>query len=73
MLPITITDLGTSAMRLVIDNTTRFFSVVGAPYTPESHFDDRCEGRGAHARRDDDPELAFAPSAATGWWPQDCR
>ena len=59
-------------MRLAIDNTTRFFSVVGAPYIPESHFDDRCEARGAHARRDDDLEAAFAPSAAAArWWPQD--
>ena len=61
-------------MRLVIDNTTRFFSVVGAPYIPESHFDDRCEGPAMHPRRDGDPEPAFAPSAAaTGWWLQDCR
>jgi hypothetical protein len=61
-------------MRVVIDNTTRFFSVVGAPYIPESHLDDRCEERTAQARRDDDPEAAFAPLAtAAGWWPQACR
>lgn len=60
-------------MRLVIDNTTRFFSVVGAPYIPESHSGDRCAERAAHARRDDDLEPAFVPSAAaTGWWPQAC-
>lgn len=59
-------------MHLVIDNPTRFFSVVGAPYIPESHSDDRCEQRGV--RRDDDLEPAFVPSAAaTGWWPQACR
>jgi hypothetical protein len=69
MLFITITDLGISAMRLVIDNTTRFFSVVGAPYIPESHLDDHCAERETHARRDDDPEAAFVPlAAATGWW-----
>jgi hypothetical protein len=59
-------------MRLVVDNTTRLFSVVGAPYIPESHFDDRCAGREAHARRDDDAEPAFALSAAAEWWPQAC-
>ena len=59
-------------MRLVIDNTTRFFSVVGAPYIPENHFDDRRAGREAHARRNDDAEAAFAPSAAAEWWPQAC-
>jgi hypothetical protein len=59
-------------MRLVIDNTTRFFSVVGAPYIPESHLDDRCAEHEKHARRDDD--AAFAPfAAAAGWWPQACR
>ena len=60
-------------MRLVIDNTTRFFSVVGAPYIPESHLDDRCAGRETHARRDNDPEAGFVPLAGTGWWPQACR
>ncbi|MBX9824173.1 MAG: hypothetical protein K2Y27_04170 [Xanthobacteraceae bacterium] len=61
-------------MRLVIDNTTRFFPVVGAPYIPESHLDDRCPEHDLHARRDDDPEAAFVPSAAAaGWRPQACR
>ena len=61
-------------MRLVIDNTTRFFSVVGAPYIPEQHLEDRCAERETHARRDDDHlEPALAPSAAAGWWLQDCR
>jgi hypothetical protein len=60
-------------MRIVIDNTTRFFSVVGAPYIPESHFDDRCDER-SHARPDDDADPALAPAtAAAGWWLQDCR
>ena len=60
-------------MRLVIDNTTRFFSVVGAPYIPESHLDDRCAEHALHARRDDEANAAFVPSAAAGWWPQACR
>ncbi|MBX9844018.1 MAG: hypothetical protein K2Z80_19630 [Xanthobacteraceae bacterium] len=48
-------------MRLVIDDTTRFFSVVGAPYIPESHLDNRCAEHDLHARRDDDPEATFVP------------
>jgi hypothetical protein len=62
-------------MRFFIDNsTTRLFAVVGAPYIPESHFEDRCEMRWATARRDDSFEagLTLSPAAA-GWWPQACR
>ena len=38
-------------MHLSIENTTRLFSVVGAPYIAESHSDDHCDERPAHARR----------------------
>ncbi|HEY5965383.1 MAG TPA: hypothetical protein VIU42_15310 [Xanthobacteraceae bacterium] len=39
-------------MQLSIENATRLFSVVGAPYIAESHSDDRCDERRAHARRE---------------------
>ena len=45
-------------MRLVIDNTTRFFTVVGAPYLPERHADTDVDGlvpprtaQGVYARK----------------------
>jgi hypothetical protein len=55
-------------MHFAIENTTRLFSVVGAPYIAESHADECCDERGAHSRRE--PE-ARAPSA--GSWLQDDR
>jgi len=53
-----------------LDNTTRFFAVVGAPYIPESHYDD--------CRDEADRDFSAAefgrgcPQAAqaTAWWPQ---
>lgn len=57
-----------------LDNTTRFFAVVGAPYIPESHLDD-C--------RDEACEQSFAAAElerkhaqttdATAWWPRICH
>jgi hypothetical protein len=58
-------------MRLLIDNTTRFFTVVGAPYIAERHYDvgSDLEPRGF-------PHTVHHTSAAsqngsTGWWLQD--
>jgi hypothetical protein len=55
-------------MHLAIENTTRLFSVVGAPYIAESHSEERCDERPAHLRRE--PE-ACATSA--GSWLLDDR
>ena len=57
-------------MRLVIDNATRFFAVVGAPYIPEHHFDagrDGAERRGSPSHAHD--VAALPPSSGSpGWW-----
>ena len=42
-------------MHLSIENTTRLFSVVGAPYIAERHAEDRCDERSAHGRREHEP------------------
>ncbi len=55
-------------MHLTIENTTRLFSVVGAPYIAESHSDECCDERGAHSRRE--PE---ACASSAGSWLQDDR
>ena len=58
-------------MRFVIDNSTRFFTVVGAPYIPERHYD-----------VGSDFELCALPhtvnhttipfqTSSTGWWLRD--
>jgi len=59
-------------MRLIIDNSTRFFSVVGAPYIAERHSDTCGEdpellipNRPAH--------LAGLPRPCAGSWLQDDR
>jgi hypothetical protein len=58
-------------MRLAIDNATRFFAVVGAPYLPERHDDRASEGR---AQRRNSYELAHLPSPApAGSWLNDGR
>jgi hypothetical protein len=55
-------------MHFAIENTTRLFSVVGAPYVAESHSDECCDERGAHSRRE--PE---ACASSAGSWLQDDR
>jgi hypothetical protein len=60
-------------MSLIGDNTTRFFTVVGAAYVPERHFesgDDRNEYRSGRG-----PRLGGARSqtGSTGSWLQDDR
>jgi hypothetical protein len=57
-------------MRLVIDNTTRFFTVVGAPYLAERHADSDT----GHGDSGDLREVVVAPpSASPGWWLRDDR
>ena len=65
--------MGKTAMH-PLDNTTRFFAVVGAPYIPEAHFDDG---------RDETPERLFSlaefelarrqATHAAAWWPRKCN
>ena len=55
-------------MHLPIENTTRLFSVVGAPYIAESHSDDRSDERHAHARREHE-----ACTSQAGSWLDDGR
>jgi hypothetical protein len=56
-----------------LENTTRFFAVVGAPYIPESHRDD-C---GDEARRDfsaaESSQACPQAAQATAWWPRNCH
>jgi len=61
-------DLG-NHMRQIIDNTTRFFTVVGAPYIVERHADGdaaRTAHRGAY-------EIATSPTPSAGSWLNDDR
>ncbi len=59
-------------MRLVIDNATRFFTVVGAPYPPERRSDSddaRHRSLPYHAS-----EAANLPTSASAcWWLHDDR
>jgi hypothetical protein len=58
-------------MFIAIENTTRLFSVVGAPYIAEGHADDDCGERHAHSRHEAEGCAAAAPSAR--WWLDDDR
>jgi hypothetical protein len=60
-------------MRLIIDNSTRFFSVVGAPYIAERH-SDAC-GEDLELLTPDRPaHLCSLPRpCTTGSWLQDDR
>lgn len=61
-------------MRLGIDNTTRLFAVVGAPYIPERHFE---SGHGEGLRRASQHtayDIATLPSSgSTNWLLHDDR
>ena len=58
-------------MRLVIDNTTRFFTVVGAAYIAERHADEDVPHRGS---QHNSYEVAtLSPPCATGSWLNDDR
>jgi hypothetical protein len=59
-------------MRLVIDNTTRFFAVVGAPYVPERHAESDVDGVSFQRTKHDLPAAASA-SRLTGSWLNDDR
>jgi hypothetical protein len=52
-------------MHLAIENTTRLFSVVGAPFIAESHSDECCDERDTHSRRE-----AEACTPSVGSWLQ---
>jgi hypothetical protein len=54
-------------MRLIVDDTTRFFTVVGAPYLPERHANTDIE-RLAPLR---DPHDANTASRSEGSWLND--
>jgi hypothetical protein len=58
--------LGGKHMRLVIDNATRFFTVVGAPYMPEHHADSDAERHGR--QRSSHEATRQLPSGSTGSW-----
>jgi hypothetical protein len=63
--------MGKTAMH-PLNNGTRFFAVVGAPYIPESHLDDCCDQAhrqsfaAAELNRESPPADA---DKATAWWP----
>ena len=54
-------------MRLNIDNTSRFFTVVGAPYVPERHADTDIERLVPPYR----PQDVSAASSSAGSWLND--
>jgi len=58
-------------MRQIIDNTVRFFAVVGAPYIAERHADGDAPHRGSQRRSYEIANLF--PSWSTGSWLNDSR
>jgi hypothetical protein len=57
-----------------LDNTTRFFAVVGAPYIPEAHLDECCDETRRHSFSAADAERECPQTAqATAWWPRTCQ
>jgi hypothetical protein len=61
-------------MSVFIDNSTRFFAVVGAVYIPERHFDiysDEVEHRAPQRVAGAVTSESWANSP--GWWPHDYR
>jgi len=58
-------------MRLVIDNTTRFFTVVGAPYIPARTVDGDFEGRGAQRGTHEIANPSLSRPAGS-WLSDDC-
>lgn len=58
-------------MHFAIENTTRLFSVVGAPYIAESHSDECCDERATRSRREPEARASFASPAS--WWLHDGR
>lgn len=65
--------MGITAMHLAIDNTTRFFAVVGAPYIPEGHIDDcGCKPRQHAFAPNESNSCSLHSPAVADWWPHDC-
>jgi hypothetical protein len=57
-----------------LDNTTRFFAVVGAPYIPERHLSDCCEQAPKQSFSASDLERECPQAAqARAWWPLTCH
>jgi hypothetical protein len=57
-----------------LDNTTRFFAVVGAPYIPESHLDDcRNEAHEASFAASELERECPQAAQAAAWWPRTCH
>jgi len=57
-----------------LDNTTRFFAVVGAPYIPESHLDDCCDEARKQSFAAAELERDHASTTdTTAWWPRTCH
>jgi hypothetical protein len=58
-------------MRLVIDNSTRFFTVVGAPYIPERHYDLGSDLEPCGLPHTINHTTIPAQASSTGWWLRD--
>lgn len=57
-----------------LDNTTRFFAVVGAPYIPEAHLDDCYDEARGHPSCAADAEREHPQVAdVAAWWPRICH
>jgi hypothetical protein len=64
--------MGNTAMH-PLDNTARFFAVVGAPYIPESHRDECCDEASRHFAAADSDQACPLATHATAWWPRNCH
>jgi len=53
-----------------LENTTRFFAVVGAPYIPESHGDDGCDEASRHFAAAEHEQTSPQATPAAAWWPR---
>jgi hypothetical protein len=58
-------------MRLVIDNSTRFFTVVGAPYIPERHYDLGSDLEPCGLPHTINHTTIPSQASSTGWWLRD--
>ena len=65
--------MGDLTMQLAVDNTTRFFAVVGAPYVPERHRDDCCDEAPRHFAAADFDQAGPQATGAMAWWPRNCH
>jgi hypothetical protein len=63
--------MGNTAMH-PLENSTRFFAVVGAPYIPESHLDD-CRDEARKQSFAGELERECPQAQATAWWPRTCH